>query len=365
MAKVAFIADVHLGVSGRLQDILWGMRVVREYCKKFNIDVVVILGDLFHNRESLGIDVLFATTEFFEETERLYNQRWIALLGNHDMFLRHSWEINSLAPLRKHLTIIEDIRLLTLDDRRFFVLPFIQHERAYMKVLKRLVEYYEDGDVLLTHIGVRGSTLNSCFLLKDWSVVSFDFSRFKSIYTGHFHLRQTVNDRVHYPGSLIPFKFDEGDEPHGFYVYDLVDQTHKFINIWKAGAHFFPNEVPPPQFHTFLDEKLSEKTAEEVKGNTIRIMLQNEYTKEEKREMKDRLIELGARKVSTLNLFAKIERTPQEVLESRPAQGGLFRTWVDADKKGIKDLDVSILNQLHEEIIHEGDQLYSTEEVEL
>jgi DNA repair exonuclease SbcCD nuclease subunit len=365
VANIAFIADIHLGVSGRLTDSLWGLRVVREYCKKAKIDVVVILGDLFHNRESLGIDVLFATTEFFEETERVYNQRWIALLGNHDMFLRHSWEINSLAPLRKHLTIIDDIKLLKIDDRRFFVLPFIQHERAYMKVLKKLEEQYEWGDVLLTHIGVRGSTLNSCFLLKDWSVVQFDYSRFKQVYTGHFHLRQTVNERVFYPGSLIPFKFDEGDEAHGFYVYDLVEQTHKFINIWKAGAIFFPNEIPPPQFHTFLDENLHEKTELEVKHNNIRVMLQKEYTKEEKRAMKDRLCELGAKKVSTLNSFMKIEKTYREVLETRPAQANLFRTWIESDKKGTKDLDLDLLHKLHEDIVHEGDELYTAEEVEL
>jgi DNA repair exonuclease SbcCD nuclease subunit len=363
--KFAIAADLHFGVPGRLSDILWACRVLREYCKLSNIDVVVVLGDLFHDRRSLDIEVLVAVSRFFEETTTVYNQTWIVFPGNHDMFLRHSWEINSLLPLRKHLTVIDNVKLLTLNDRRFWILPFIQYEKSFMRALHQLDSRYEDGDVLFTHIGVRGATLNTCFLLKDWSTVTFQYSKFKRVYAGHFHSKQSLDDQVYYPGSIIPFKFDEGDIAHGFYVYDLVDQSHKFVNIWKAGAKLLPKEQAPPQFCTLLDELVDTKTTEDVRGNVVRVALQRELTLEEKRAIKEKLLALGAISVRWMNLSLKLEKQPREVLESKQPQRDLFKAWVDLDKKGLVGLDVDVLNKAHDDVVFEGDELYALEESEI
>lgn len=363
--KIAITADIHAGVPGRLSDILWACRTIREYCRVAGIDVVLVLGDLFHDRRSLEIEVIWAMSKFFEETAEKYDQQWIVFPGNHDMFLRHSWNVNSLAPLRKHLTVIEDVKLLTLDDKRFWILPFIQYEKSFMRVLRRIEQQHEDGDVLLTHIGVRGATLNTCFLLKDWSIVSFDDSKFQRIYTGHFHSKQNLDKKVFYPGSPIPFKFDEGDVAHGFYVYDLSDGSHKFVNIWKAGGQLLPTEKAPPQFCTFVDELLDQKTEEDVNNNIVRVALQREYTLEEKRAIKDRLSQMGAVAVRWMNLAQKLEKKPEEVVQVGQPQRNFFKAWLAADEKGIKDLDVGVLNKVHDDVVHEGDEIYAVEESEV
>ncbi len=365
MSKVALLADIHLGVSGRRQDINWALRVVREYCKAADINVVIILGDLWHNREALGVDILQDVVDFFMAASAL-GQRWIAFPGNHDMFLRNSWDINSLRPLRNYLTVIDDVKLLLLDERRFWVLPFITYEKSYMKVVRRISARTEPGDVLLTHVGVKGATLNSCFLLKDWSTVSFEYAKFKAVYTGHFHLKQQLGAEntppVYYPGSLIPFKFDEGDHPHGFYVYDLKTEEHKFVNIWKAGQRFLPGEVPPPQFHTFLDELLPNKTEVDVKGNIVRVALQREYTKDEIKEMKERLLGLGALAVRWWNMAQKLHKTVP-LVTAEPSRN-LFKAWLALDIKGAQGLDPVLLDRTHVDVTREGDELYTIEETE-
>ncbi len=363
MSKIAITADNHLGVVGRLSDSFWACRVIREYCKRSNIDVVMVLGDLFHDRSSLGIDVLWHASQFFDETASKYDQKWIVFPGNHDMFLRNSWKINSLGALKKHLTVIDEIKLLTLNDRRFWILPFVQYEKSFMKVLKKLEERYETGDVLFTHIGVRGATLNTCFLLKDWSVVSFDWSKFQKIYTGHFHNKQQVGEKVFYPGSPIPFKFDEGDISHGFYVYDLETETHKFVNIWKAGEAFFPEEKAPPQFCTFLDELVDTKTVQDVSNNIIRVALHREYSLEEKRKIKDKLMGMGAICVRWMNLSQRLQKK-EEVLITEHPHRNLFKTWLEMDAKNLEGLDISILYKAHDDVVQEGDELYAIEETE-
>jgi DNA repair exonuclease SbcCD nuclease subunit len=362
MTKVAITADIHFGVPGRLSDILWSVRTMREYCAASNIDTVLILGDLFHDRRSIEIDVLSAVTKFFEETANKYKQKWVVFPGNHDMFLRHSWDINSLTPLRNSLTVIEEIKILQIDNRRFWILPFITYEKPFMKVLKKIEAQYQEGDILLTHVGIRGATLNTCFLLKDWSFITFEYSKFKRVYTGHFHSKQQVGDNVWYPGSPIPFKFDEGDVSHGFYVYDLEEDDHKFINIWKAGHKFFPDEIPPPQFYTITDDVLEQVTSDDINNGIVRVAIQKEYTADEKKQIKDRLIGLGARSVRWMSLIDKIEK--QEIIAAAPSKN-LFKSWVECDKTGTKDLQTNILYRINDEIIKEGDEKYSVEDSEI
>lgn len=363
MSKVAFTADIHFGVPGRLDDIVFACRVIREYCKVAGIDTIVVLGDMFHDRRVLEIDVLNAACRFLEKTNDEYHQQWITFPGNHDMFLRHSWDVNSLVPLRKHLTVIEDVKILKLDEQRFWVLPFVQYEKAYMRVVRKIEEHFEEGDKLLTHVGIRGATLNTCFLLKDWSIVTFENTPFDRIYTGHFHSKQQIGENVWYPGSPIPFKFDEGDVPHGFYVYDTESNTHKFVNIWKAAAKLFPDEVPPPQFCTVLDSQISDLEESDVRHNMVRVALNRDFSIDEKRALKDKLLAMGAKAVRWLNLAQKTDVETNNS-PSHAENRDLFKAWLSADEKGMKDLDKSILVKAHDEIILEGDELYAVEESE-
>jgi len=112
MAKLLITADIHAGVPNRLNDILWSCRVMREHAKRAGIEVVLVLGDLYHDRSSLDIEVLSRLCDFFAETKEEYGQQWITFPGNHDMFLRHSWRINSLHVMRKYMTVIETTKIL-------------------------------------------------------------------------------------------------------------------------------------------------------------------------------------------------------------------------------------------------------------
>ena len=250
------VADVHLGYAGRSRDILWALGVVRRYCQEHGIDTIVVLGDLFHDRQHLSIEILCGAYDFFRAAKVEYGQQWIAFPGNHDMFLKHSWDINSIRPLGEILTIIDDVKLLTIDDKRYWILPFVYSESAYMRILERIEKQASKEDVLLTHVGVNNAIQNVCFLLQRWSMVTFIQSKFDRVYAGHFHLQQQVSTNLWYPGSIIPFKFDEGDHEHGFYVYDQDANEHEFVDVFAEGRRLEPAVFTPPQFHTFSAELL-------------------------------------------------------------------------------------------------------------
>jgi len=360
MAKIALLADIHLGIGNRQKDIIWALETVREYCHTHDIEQIIILGDLFHDRQSLSIDILCAAYDFFKGAKDL-DQQWVAFPGNHDMFLKHSWDINSIKPLGEVLTIIDTVKIIEIDNTRFWVLPFVYSETSYMKILRRIEEQIQPGDILLTHIGVCTAKLNVCFLLQHWNIVDFTTSQFQRIYAGHFHLQQQVGENLWYPGSLLPYKFDEGDSPHGFFIYDTEEHEHQFIDIWNAGED---KEEAPPNYINLHGDHLDEKTSADVANCHIRIAATREYSPNEKQEIRERLTKMGARRIVFTDILIDDEPAslPQEE-ETEPLKiEELFEKLFDADPRGTKGLQRSLAFRLNREIIAEGNEIYTKEE---
>jgi len=357
--KILITADVHNGVPGRLDDTVWAMDIMRDYADKHGIEHVFVLGDLFHDRVNLNIEVLNRTYDVLERA-RNGGQEWMCFPGNHDMFYKNSWEHNSLHHLRTVMTVHEEPSRFELGGRAFHVLPFIYYESEYMEALSRIDAGEED--VLLTHIGVNSAQYSSCFLLQNWNMVNFSSSPFRRIYTGHFHCHQQVGPKTWYPGSPIPFKFDEGMVDHGFLVFDVETCEHEFVNINDAGAH---TGYRPPDYLTVTDEDV-EATVPMAKGNRIRIVLSREYTNEELGRMHDVLKEAGAEKVDWTTPRIKEDDEGPEldvVLDGSGEPQDVFSAWVSHDCP--EDLDIEFLAHLHGEVSQKAVELYvSTEEDE-
>jgi len=353
--KIAITADVHIGIPGKLQDIMWGLRKIRQHCIDNNIKHIMILGDLLHDREQVRIEDLNFLVDFLIETDAKYGISVITFPGNHDMYLKNSWKINGLRPLSRYLNSYHDISTLTLDGIRFWILPFIHYESDYMAALDDIHKQHKDGDVLLTHIGVKSSTLNACFLLKSWSVVEFSESPFDRIYTGHFHIPQQVGQNVWYPGSPVPFRFDEGDCDHGFIVFDTTMRDHEFVNLWGDG-----DKTAPPQFVTINDSKLKNTHKADIDNNVVRIALSKEYTHNQLSEIRKTLQNLGAKDVRWMHLASKEEK--EVIIAAKDAAANadeLFKRFVEADKDGIKGLNATLLSKLNSTIVADGDRQYS------
>jgi DNA repair exonuclease SbcCD nuclease subunit len=351
--QIIITADIHNGVPKRTDDCIWAMSTIREYAAENNIHAILVLGDLFHDRFNLDVAVLSKVYDFFDETDRDYDQKWVCFPGNHDMFLKNSWEITSLRPLNRLLDIHEDIKLIKIGDQRFWILPFVHFESAYVSILSKIEAKYEEGDILLTHIGVNGATLNECFLLKNWDIVTFENSPFDRVYTGHFHCTQQVGKNVWYPGSPIPFRFDEGVVDHGFFVYDTEKRDHEFIKTFETGEP----ERRPPDFLTLTTEMLDQ----DVEGDNIRIVLDREYSKNELNELRESMIEKGAKSVNWMKHKEK-EIDLKKVQSAGIASGDIFLAWLKHDKP--KDLSEDLLIKINEQIAQEANEKIVIEGIE-
>jgi len=350
--KVIITADWHAGVPRKLSYTLWAARAIRHYAIRMGIKNVLILGDLFHDRVNLNIEVLNAVHAFFEEEES-QQLSWLAFPGNHDMFLKNSWDIHSLRSLSSLVTIEPSIKKV---GGKYWIIPFIYDEQQYMKELAAVEKKIKSDDILLTHIGVCGAKLNECFLLKNWSFVNFDKTKFNLAFAGHFHCHQTVGN-ITYPGSPVAFRFDEGLVPHGFIVCDTDKMKWEFINIRSIGTE----GEPPPLYLTVLDADADKKPPEFFKGNNVRLILTKDYTKEDLSKLDKMARERGALGVSWIRPKEKdveIEAARKSEVDMKTPEK-LLERWLEKEKP--EGLNYKILAKLNAQIIAEAEERISVQ----
>jgi hypothetical protein len=333
---------------------LWALKKVEKFCIENSITEWVNLGDLHHDREVINIRDLHLSTIFFEGVKR-NGINFRTFLGNHDMYLKNSWEIHSLEHLKKHMTIYSEVSQFRLGGRRFFVVPFVHYESKYMEIINKINNIATPDDILLTHIGVNNAILNACFLLKEWSVVNFVGTKFARILTGHFHVNQTM-ENVTYPGSLIPFKFDEGNVDHGFMIYDTDTNDLSFHSIWDDNDD---PAVVAPQFMTITDDMLTNLGETPIKNCLIKVALGRDYTHNQLVDIRAELIADGAKDVRWMSLKSN-ESAASAIIKSGNVgnTSSLFTRWLDNDTDNLKGLDKDRLLKLNSEIVTEGDRQY-------
>ncbi len=346
MSKVVLTADVHLDYKDRLPDTIKAMNTISSYMEENDIEYAMVMGDLFNDRTAVATDAMNAAYNFFKKAKNI-GQVWGAFPGNHDIFMKYSWEVNSLKSLSEVLNVYERECLIELLGQRFWILPYIHDEEVYMKAISAIAEQSRPTDVLLTHIGVNDSKLNECFLNKHWSYVTFkDFPL--RVYTGHFHCHQQVGHNVWYPGSPIPFRFDEGLVDHGFIVYDIEQRSHEFVKIFDL---YEPAEKPP-DFITIIDSSVESLTADEVVGNNVKISLGREYTNDERVQLREKLIGMGAISISwakAIEADVNIDETVtsgETISLADPSK--LLSVWLEQDKPDW--INVDLLMSLNAEI---------------
>lgn len=369
--KIIFVADVHFGISGRTDDILNSLKSIREYAHKNEIQSWIILGDLFHDRRGVEWDVLGQVYDFFLETKEKYNQSVMAYPGNHDMFLKNSFEHHSMKALKNIITVIDDIALVKVENQRFRIIPFINYEDVFMNVVNAVMKDNDTSkdDIILTHVGVKNASLNECFLIKHWSFIDFTDVPHK-VFTGHFHCQQQVGKNLWYPGSPLAFNFSEGLVDHGFIVYDTSSGEHEFVSLQGDNAIKDEDIVPafskPARFITITDEMLldaNEIKKIDFKNNNIRIAISRDYSRDEIADIRSTLSKMGAKNVTTMKTKEQEVEIDKEQSDSvsinKPEE--LLKIWFEKDapahisKDLLFSLNKSIVEEGNERLVQEGD----------
>ena len=265
--KLAIFTDLHLGIKSddhKWHDVAfkWADSMI-ERLEKDGINTIVFLGDFFHNRSTISVDTLNATSKFLDKF-RNFNLHMI--LGNHDLYYDKIYDVSAVNIFNGY----PNIKVYTKPTH----VKFGSRDCLMCGWGYNPLEY--SADVLFTHAEISSFKLNRKSPPCDMGLKCSELlPNYKLIYSGHFHLRQSKeynNGSVRFVGN--PFQMDFSDErsEKGFDILDTETLEYEFVE-----------NTTSPKFVRYYLSKLMEirdfdVLKEEIKNNYFKLYLDRNIT---------------------------------------------------------------------------------------
>ena len=240
--NVILISDIHFGVSSsseewqeNINDYFqnWFIPYVRNELKKTPDAVICCLGDVYHDRKSIDIDVNNLCIDIFEQLAQIIPVYIIN--GNHDLSKKTNKGNSSLRSLGNidNLTVIKEPTMLQFVDGRKIIakVAAIPYLGDCNDENKELVKFDKRADYAFMHTDISKMKFDNGMTI----VGAVDAEKFAGkVISGHIHKRQET-DKVVYVGS--PYQMSRGDIDNQKGIYKLVLSTGEMI--------FTPNNYSP------------------------------------------------------------------------------------------------------------------------
>lgn len=231
LKKSAIFTDIHFGAKTNSEQhnqdcityLVWFCDRVKQ---DPTIDHVLFLGDW--NQERNAIDIL--TLKYSHEGASMLNDLGIPvyfILGNHDLYKRHSREIHSIVHFETFNNFVQIYEPTVVDEigNGVMLCPFLFHDEY------STLSQYADIKFWAGHFEFAGFVITGHNTKMKGGPDPKDFTK-PTILSGHFHKRQTEKN-ITYIGNCFPTNFgDAGDVERGLATYDHKTETLDFIN-WE------------------------------------------------------------------------------------------------------------------------------------
>jgi len=230
--KICLLGDTHFGIRN-------DSKVFHEYYEKFydeiffpylkqnGIDTVIQLGDLFDRRKYINFLSLTESRRYFFDKLRNEGIHLHALIGNHDIFYKHTLEVNSPELLLKgydNITLWNKEGTLELDGLAIDMIPWMCNDNE-----KQIMDFINSSvsPICLGHFELLGFEMSKGVESHE-GVNSTFLSRYDHVYSGHYHTKSTSKN-VSYLGTPYELFWSDYKDIKGFYVLDTKDNSVEFV----------------------------------------------------------------------------------------------------------------------------------------
>lgn len=230
--KICLIGDCHIGQSNGSVIFQKNFKqfcdlVLFPYLFKNKITQVLQTGDLFDSRKNAHTEALKNSKSCFFDVMEYNNIKFDMILGNHDIFLRNSLEINTpelvLAEydnitIHKKLTSVEfgnvtiDFLSWICDENREATLEFIKNSKS---------------DYCFAHLELAGFKMSKHYVAEHGDDPNL-FNKYRQVWSGHYHAK-SQSKNILYLGNPTQDSWDAVEEVKGFHVFDTETQEMEFI----------------------------------------------------------------------------------------------------------------------------------------
>jgi len=211
--KAAVFTDIHFGLKSNStlhnEDCLAFVKWAVDKAKEEGCETCFFLGDWHNNRASINILTLSYSLKALEYMNDNFDQVYF-IPGNHDLYYRDKRDVQSVE-WAKHLPNVH-ICNDWFDSGDVVIAPWLVGD-DHRKLLKK------KGKYCFGHFELPGYYMNAMVQMPDVGEAKReDFVGFESVFTGHFHKRQTANN-ITYIGNCFPHNYaDDGDDDRGMMI---------------------------------------------------------------------------------------------------------------------------------------------------
>ena len=250
--KAIVFTDIHYGLKSNSlvhnedcwQFVQWATKLAKEQ----GCETCFFLGDWHNNRSTVNILTLNYSLRSLEHLNDNF-QRVFFIPGNHDLYYRDKRDIQSVEWAR-HLRNVQLCNDWFIDGD-VVIAPWLVGQ-DHRRITKMSAKY------MFGHFELPRFLMNARVAMPDHGEIrDEDFRGIESVFSGHFHMRQTRNN-ITYIGNCFPHNYsDAGDDARGamilewgqepqfhawteqptYRVYNLSDVLTNTENLLKSHMH--------------------------------------------------------------------------------------------------------------------------------
>jgi DNA repair exonuclease SbcCD nuclease subunit len=274
--KFLIIGDIHFGNKNNDLNIIERQKMffnfIKDYVIKNDIKDIILLGDVFHNRTYLKINIINEALKIIKDLSEQSNV--YILCGNHDVYSKTDNSINSLTIFSnlKNVFIIDlEPVILKTKYNSFLFVPYFSIKEDEIKFYENIKNrnydiFFEnyggiDKMILVTHTSIIENPETD----DDRFCVDLDsLKRFYKVFNGDIHIRKTFMN-VYNVGSLMSFDFNDSFNTKGIYLIKFEPEF---------SVEFIKNDYDIP-YKKYKLERLKElddkEIIEKLKNSIVRI----------------------------------------------------------------------------------------------
>ena len=291
------------------------------------------MGDAFDNRKSIDFWGLDWTKKVVLEPLRKYQVHMI--VGNHDIFLRNSTEINAPELLLKDYSNIKTYSSPTNTkvcgiDMTF--IPWICSEN-YDETLKVIQK--SKAKIAMGHLELKGFRVNKHLVMEEHGLEANLFSNFKKVFSGHYHTRSD-NGTVFYLGNPYEMYWTDVNDTRGFHIFDTETLEHTPINNpYKLFYNIYYEDTP----HQTFD-------ASEYSNKIVKVIVRKKTKQKDFEKFIDKLYKIGIQDLKIVENF-EIQENENFVIDEEENTISILNRYIDESEY---DFDKSTIKSIFQDL---------------
>lgn len=352
--KIALISDIHFGVKKHSETVLHHQleffeKLVFSTIKNNDIKYLFILGDLFDNPEVTNTLIKDKTLELFNKfIETFPNLNIIILKGNHDIYYKNTLSVSSLNMfnyLNEHITVISSIEKITINKKKILLVPWLIKDTQYHTEFLNIVNNNEQYDLCFGHFPINKFEIIPT-LVEDKGFPIESFKNFTQVYSGHFHIRNKI-DNVQYLGSPYEITWNDYGNTKGITLIDLDTMEQSFVE----------NTISPKHIKMYLSSVIKDKTIlKDIKNNYVKFYFDVQLPTDKKLFFEDQIKTIKSLELNIIDNTYDVSIDDSDIDVKEDVQGSPIKfvyNWFD-ELKHPETIDLNELKLITDSIYNKA-----------